>query len=49
MKNISTYHKDENVKRLFMASSFADTKDIFMQFTQGEAKGKTVTFIPTSR
>ncbi|HBL02607.1 MAG TPA: peptidase S51 [Aeromonas salmonicida] len=48
MKNISTYHKDEKVKRLFMASSFADTKDILMQFTQGEAKGKTVTFIPTA-
>ncbi|MGL5126693.1 MAG: Type 1 glutamine amidotransferase-like domain-containing protein [Aeromonas popoffii] len=36
------------MKRLFLTSSFADTTDIFMQFTQGEAKDKTVTFIPTA-
>jgi dipeptidase E len=36
------------VKKLFLTSSFADVADIFMQFTQGECKGKTVTFIPTA-
>lgn len=36
------------MKRLFLASSFADVADIFAQFSQGEGKGKTVAFIPTA-
>ncbi|MEL3924721.1 Type 1 glutamine amidotransferase-like domain-containing protein [Aeromonas enteropelogenes] len=36
------------MKRLFLTSSFADVADLFLLFTKGSCKGKTVTFIPTA-
>lgn len=36
------------MKKMFLSSSFADVADLFVQFTQGKHKGKTITFIPTA-
>lgn len=36
------------MKKMFLASSFADVADLFVKFTDGECKGKTITFIPTA-
>ncbi|MDG6243899.1 MAG: Type 1 glutamine amidotransferase-like domain-containing protein [Methanolobus sp.] len=36
------------MKRLFLASSFADVTEIFEKFTNEKIKGKTVTFISTA-
>lgn len=36
------------MKKCFLASSFADVADLFVQFTDNECSGKTVTFIPTA-
>ncbi len=36
------------MKKLFLSSSFADVADLFDQFTRGNYKGKTITFIPTA-
>ncbi len=33
---------------IFLTSSFADVADLFVTFTQGECRGKTVTLIPTA-
>lgn len=36
------------MKTLFLCSSFADVKDLFGKFNQGQHAGKRVTFIPTA-
>ena len=36
------------MKKMFLASSFADVADLFVKFTEDECAGKTVTFIPTA-
>ncbi|PQL94536.1 Type 1 glutamine amidotransferase-like domain-containing protein [Apibacter adventoris] len=36
------------MKRLFLSSSFADVSNIFIDFTNNNLKGKTITFIPTA-
>lgn len=36
------------MKKIFLASSFADVVDLFSEFTGGDLRGKTVTFIPTA-
>ncbi|AZN37832.1 Type 1 glutamine amidotransferase-like domain-containing protein [Iodobacter ciconiae] len=36
------------MKNLFLSSSFPDVTDLFLQFTNHDCKGKTVTFIPTA-
>lgn len=36
------------MKKLFLASSFEDVADLFVKFTDGQCKGKTITFIPTA-
>lgn len=36
------------MKRLFLSSSFADVSNIFIDFTNNDLKGKTITFIPTA-
>ena len=36
------------MKKIFLASSFADVANLFEKFTGGECSGKTVTFIPTA-
>ncbi|MCQ4288454.1 Type 1 glutamine amidotransferase-like domain-containing protein [Pseudomonas stutzeri] len=33
---------------IFLTSSFADVADLFVTFTQGQCRGKTVTLIPTA-
>ena len=37
------------MRRMFLASSFADVADLFVAFTDRKCKGKTITFIPTAR
>ena len=36
------------MKRMFLASSFADVADLFVKFIDGRCEGKTITFIPTA-
>lgn len=36
------------MKKMFLASSFADVADLFVKFTDGKCEGKTITFIPTA-
>jgi len=36
------------MKKMFLASSFADVVDLFVEFTDGKCEGKTITFIPTA-
>lgn len=36
------------MQQMFLSSSFADVVDLFVQFTKGKHKGKTITFIPTA-
>lgn len=36
------------MKKMFLASSFADVADLFVKFTDGKCGGKTITFIPTA-
>jgi dipeptidase E len=36
------------MKKMFLASSFADVAELFVKFTDGQCVGKTVTFIPTA-
>lgn len=36
------------MKKLFLASSFADVEDLFLKFIDGNCSGKSVTFIPTA-
>jgi len=36
------------MKKIFLASSFADVASLFEKFAGGECSGKTVTFIPTA-
>lgn len=36
------------MKKMFLASSFADVADLFVEFTDGKCEGKTITFIPTA-
>lgn len=36
------------MKKIFLASSFADVANLFEKFAGGECSGKTVTFIPTA-
>lgn len=36
------------MKRLFLSSSFADVKDLFLKFSEGGHQGKIVAFIPTA-
>lgn len=36
------------MKKIFLASSFADVADLFVKFTNEKCEGKTVTFIPTA-
>ena len=36
------------MKKMFLASSFADVADLFVKFTDGQCGGKTITFIPTA-
>ena len=36
------------MKKMLLTSSFADVEDLFVKFTDGKCKGKTITFIPTA-
>lgn len=36
------------MKKLFLASSFADVAQLFPEWIEEDVKGKTVTFIPTA-
>lgn len=36
------------MKKLFLASSFADVAQLFLEWIEEDVKGKTVTFIPTA-
>ena len=36
------------MKKMFLASSFADVADLFVKFMDGKCGGKTITFIPTA-
>lgn len=36
------------MKRMFLASSFADVADLLVKFTNGKSAGKTISFIPTA-
>ena len=36
------------MKKLFLSSPFKDVSNLFVDFTNGDLKGKTVTFIPTA-
>lgn len=36
------------MEKLFLTSSFEDVADLFVNFTDGQCKGKTITFIPTA-
>ncbi len=36
------------MKKMFLASSFADVADLFVKFTDEKCEGKTITFIPTA-
>lgn len=38
----------ESAMNIFLTSSFAEVADLFVSFTRGECKGKTVTLIPTA-
>ncbi len=36
------------MKKIFLASSFADVADLFVKFIDRKYKGKPITFIPTA-
>ncbi len=36
------------MEKMLLTSSFADVASLFVKFTDGECKGKTITFIPTA-
>lgn len=41
-------YKETFMQRMLLTSSFADMAEFFVKFTDGECKGKTISFIPTA-